>query len=357
MIHPSSNPADALRFLLARWPDDPQACVAVAGSVGDWGGLLGQAERHGVLGVLAAPLQAHASLPTEARRSLEQRRDLERLWHAHLQETVAETLPALHEGGVRTVALKGPVLAERLYDDATVRRSTDLDLLIVPADFAAALAVLERLGYVSESGVSAQYHQEFHHHWCLTHPRRPPLELHFRLYVGFGARLSADEFLARALPYRTQAGLSCYVLNPEDEFLYLCLHAAGHDFLRLAWLYDLKLFLRRHPQLAWATVRARAAESGVATALAFTLRLLHERLEVACPRLPARLGTPRRLLALRERLAESSRAGKLASLAFQASLCDRPASARWLLRHHLTRSLRRLVQRRWPRWLPAEWGA
>jgi hypothetical protein len=347
---------------LAHLPDDLPRPILTQ-SVHDWTGLLREAERHGVLGVLAAPLQALEALPPPARGRLEQRRDLERVWHAHLRESLVDVFTELHVGGVPFAALKGPVLAERLYDDASLRRSTDLDLLVTPRDVPAALKILERLGYTPESGTSARYHQEFHHHWCLTHVRRPPLELHFRVYVGFGVQLNADDFLARALPYQTHSGPPCYILSPEDEFLYLCLHAAGHDFARLAWLYDLKLFLRRHPRLHWATVRTRAANAGVATALAFTGRILEERLQASCPELLAaggrngRLATARRLLGVRERLAESSRGGKLAALVLQAALCDRPSSGVWLLRHHLTRSARRLLQRRWPRWFPAEWSA
>src|SRR5262245_29729138 len=229
---PGSNSAELLPFLLACLPNDPQEFSRRLTAVHDWSRLLRHAERHGVLGVLHAPLLAGDRVPAEIREQLAQRRALEQLWENHLRETLEPVVAALHDNGVQTVVLKGPVLGERLYDDSSLRRSTDLDLLVAPRDFDAALTVLARFEYQVETGASARYHQRFHHHWCLAHPRRPPIELHFRAYVGFGAHIAAAGFMERARPYRTQRGSPCFILCPEDECLYLCLHAAGHDFAR-----------------------------------------------------------------------------------------------------------------------------
>ncbi len=286
------------------------------------------------------------------------------MWDSHLRDTLEPVLAALDAEGLRTIALKGPVLAERLHADPTVRRSSDLDLLVLPADLEGAVQSLEGFDYRTDTGVSARYHKRYHHHCVLSHPRRPPVELHFRLYVGFGVNVEAQGFVERARLYQTRRGSRCYVLSPEDEFLYLCLHAAGHDFARLAWLYDLKRLLETTPTLNWQVLDARAASLGVRTAVSFSGAILRERLEVGEPAL-SRIGTRERsrhtlahqLLGYWETLPESSGRAKLCSLLLQASLCDRVTGGAWLMQHHLARVARRRLQRWLPRLVPAHWGA
>src|SRR5205807_5865396 len=117
-----------------------------------------------------------------------------------------------------------------------------------------------------------------HHHLHLSRAETPPLELHFRPTTGFGTIVSAEEFLSRATPYRMSTGTMGWVLSPEDEFIYLAVHAARHQFQALVWLYDLKLFLLRHPDLDWTIVSARARSLRVVRALSMALEALQRRL-------------------------------------------------------------------------------
>src|SRR5262249_61546006 len=102
-----------------------------------------------------------------------------------------------------TAALKGPILAERLYPEAAVRRCTDLDLLVAERDIERAAAALEPLGYALEDGLAALYARRHHHHLHLMGRCPQVIELHFRDYVGFGVTLPAEGLLAPPPPYRT----------------------------------------------------------------------------------------------------------------------------------------------------------
>src|SRR5204863_9402994 len=70
---------------------------------------------------------------------------------------------------------------------------------------------------------------------------------------------------------------------PEDEALYLLLHAARHLFLDPLWLYDLKLFLRIYPDLDWARIARRARALRVVSALLMAVEMLERRLGVSVP--------------------------------------------------------------------------
>src|SRR5204862_1630752 len=104
-------------------------------------------------GVLHAALLAEAGrVPPAVRADLERRRALGQVWDAHLLAALDEALAAFAAAGLAPLALKGPVLSERLYGDAALRRATDLDLLVRPDDLETALGVLRSLGYLTQPG-------------------------------------------------------------------------------------------------------------------------------------------------------------------------------------------------------------
>lgn len=127
-------------------------------------------------------------------------------------EVLNEILAALAGASVETVALKGPVLGERLYGDPTLRIAWDLDLMVARRDLPAAMAVLDGLGFHTEPVPDG-----WRHHLTAVRAGAPLVELHFRLTSSFGAVIPSEDFLARSVPYRTAAGASCRVLSAEDE--------------------------------------------------------------------------------------------------------------------------------------------
>lgn len=81
------------------------------------------------------------------------------------------------------------------------------------------------------------------------------------------------------------------VLQPEDELIYLAVHAARHRLERLGSLYDLRLFLERHP-LDWTRIGSRARSFGVAHAVALALWAAERRIGVALPEDFRKAGLP-----------------------------------------------------------------
>lgn len=354
----------ALDGLLSVWPDDVPAFRRLTRSVGDWEALVAEVGREGVAGIVGRALSASAvPVPKAAWVTLDRLRASEELWLGRLESALDDALQALEAAQIRAVALKGPVLAERLYPDARARFSTDLDLLVAPADLERAAAALAALGYVAETGPSGDYYRRHHHHIHLVAPRPPMIELHFRAYAGFGVIVPAEPLVAASIPYRTPRGLPTWVLAREDELLYLAIHAAGHCFERLLWLYDLKLLIERDPQIDWTEVARQARRLGVATAASLACEMLRRRLGVAIPVTPG-LEPPRGLrrliasvaLAWLAKYRDGARA-TLGRVLCMAVLCDRPVSAAWFLQHHLLRTARRRASRWFPRIAPLEWSA
>jgi hypothetical protein len=370
VLHPHaacrSKPEVSLAALLQAWPEEPERFEDLSRDVADWPALLAQAQSHGVLPVLAQAWLDHGLCPPAAKPLIEERRALQRVWIKRIIDSLDQILDKFSHEELRVVALKGPVLAERLYGDAQARFSLDIDLLVRPDDFARASAVLEALGYRATEGPSARYHRTHHHHLTFRQPQRPLVELHFRTFTGFGAHLAAADCLARATPYQTGRGTCCFILASEDEFLYLAVHAAGHGCQRWSWLYDLKCLLRRHPALDWQTVFARAEAAYLGVALTFTLDVLQQRLGerpgLARPCAPGdfvcrrRRPAAARLMSWLANRDEESPTSRLGWLVFQALLCDDARRSLWFLQHHLGRIARRRLQSALPQLVPEDWA-
>ncbi|HEX7084826.1 MAG TPA: nucleotidyltransferase family protein [Vicinamibacterales bacterium] len=359
----TSRPAAVLETIARLLPENPEACGAMLQQESAWPALVEQARLHGFTGLLAgAGAGLRQGPPPDILRALELHRAVSRAWYVHQWRTLEEILAAFAAGSVRAAVLKGPWLAHRLYPEPSDRHAVDLDVLIARADLDRALGILTAAGWHSGDGPAARYARRHHHHVQVTRDGSPPLELHFRARAGFGTIVESEPLLARASAARTPAGHQVLTLAPEDEFVYLALHAAGHAFARLIWLYDLKLLLRANPGFDWVLAATRAGQIGAGAPVAFACRLLRERLGLTIPPLPALRGTgPRHALARAVQRRVVADAGPLAidrlgGLAFTSLLSRSPLAALRLWSHHTARGLKRRMHRVAPRLVSPDWS-
>jgi hypothetical protein len=235
--------------------------------------VLGRAELHGVAGVVEDAAARVGALPPDLKAEIARRalaRELD--YDAHLA-LLRDLGARLEEAGMRAIALKGPLLGERLYERPSGRATSDVDLLVREADVERTVPLLEGLGYrLADSPEEVERQAREHHHWHFSHPHALPLELHFHAYRGFGCTLRSDELLARSEPAVGFGALR--VLDPVDEIVFLAVHAAAHRFVRLGWLLDILLLARRLSPEARREARRRADAAGFGSVLAFTARLL-----------------------------------------------------------------------------------
>jgi Uncharacterised nucleotidyltransferase len=102
---------------------------------------------------------------------------------AFLQLVSLRVMAMLADAGIRSTALKGPLLGEAIYGDPGRRLSSDIDLLVSPEQLHAAVEVVRRLGYAAptdhmqECGLPLLHFVLVHEHGQL-----PPVELHWRIH-------------------------------------------------------------------------------------------------------------------------------------------------------------------------------
>jgi len=208
----------------------------------EWDAVLALAEDEHVLPWAVACLHAQPnSLPPGASGRIaviDHQATIEAFfWSSELKSV----LQAFEQSQLITVPLKGPCLAERLYGSARLRVSRDLDLLVSKTDLARAEAVLTALGFVPDAP------DDYHRPW---HRDTTTLELHHNVENPLAFDFHVEDALRRVMRADFQ-GQPCWVLAPEDELLFLCLHAARHRFERLSLTLDLKLAFEKLPKDVW----------------------------------------------------------------------------------------------------------
>jgi hypothetical protein len=233
--------------------------------------LVHTASRHGLSALLYEALHreqlklraaSHEQLRRQALVLLSAGMRIQKLTHA--------VLGAFEADGIPVVLLKGYGLASRLFpENPIVRPSSDVDVLVHPEHLEAARRACERLGLTSAS--SERFDFAHHHHVAMSRGASL-VEIHFALFSGLGgANLSASAFFERSEAHQL-LGHPVRFLAPEDELLYLCVHAANHSFLRLFWLVDIARFLLRYG-LDFEVLLHRAQDANMAKAAVLALHL------------------------------------------------------------------------------------
>lgn len=162
---------------------------------------------------------------------------------------------ALARLNIRSLFLKGPVLAQALYGDISLRTSRDLDFLVPMAQLQDTEALLITLGYIKEEEFESilgdwKWRE---HHTTFNHPvSKIKVEVHWRLSPGPSKEPDFDALWEHART-SSQFGQHVHYLGQEDLFLFLAAHGARHGWSRLRWLLDIKQLLLQQPDAAVLT--------------------------------------------------------------------------------------------------------
>jgi hypothetical protein len=166
--------------------------------------------------------------------AVEQAIDAGRRHSAFLQLVSLRISAMLADAGIRSTALKGPLMGEAIYGDPGRRLSSDIDLLVSPEQLSAAVDVVRGLGY----GAPTDYVQADGLpllHFVLVHERGelPAVELHWRVH-WYEASFARERLLPAAVD-----PLGDWRPIPADELAALLLFYARDGFVGLRLASDL----------------------------------------------------------------------------------------------------------------------
>jgi hypothetical protein len=149
-----------------------------------------------------------------------------------LERTLCDAGAMLEHTGIPYRALKGPRLAHTVYGDASLRSFGDIDILVPPEAFDAAVRVFRDWGFQRRfveprEGFDARFTKGA----CLERVDGIEIDLHRTLAPGaFGIRLAyADLFARPPAPFPIGAR-QIPGLDAELAFVHACFHAALGDY-------------------------------------------------------------------------------------------------------------------------------
>jgi hypothetical protein len=196
-----------------------------------------------------------------------------------IDRVAAEVCNAVHERDIPVVVLKGPVLAQELYDGDASRTYRDADLLVPGRCEHAAYATLRELGFAPATGIgTVDPGVADEHQWLRA---GIIVELHVSLV---GIELPAQQVWHVLEPHTVQrrvSGSDVLTLDRVGLAMHVALHAAQHG---VAWnkaLEDLDRALARWSPDIWSDAAELAAKLHASSAFRAGLQLRPQGTEIA----------------------------------------------------------------------------
>jgi hypothetical protein len=251
----------------------------------DWKRVINLAKHHGVVPQIHRSLSDFRDIAPpdsiEVLRQSQQANARHTLW---LTRELLRILEKLELCSVAVLPYKGPVLAEILYGNLSMRQFSDLDLLIHSSDLPRVKSALAELGYEPGIDLTQQeqcdYLKSGYEYTFDGKQGRNLVEVQWRILPRFySVDFDVDRFFQRAVP-RTVSGMTLRTLCAEDLLLVLCAHAAKHAWQQLSWLCDIAE-LARSQQIDWNAVEERSKRLGIQRIVAISFALAHQLLEGA----------------------------------------------------------------------------
>ena len=226
--------------------------------------MTGLAERHGLFPLLYKHLKAVGSeaLPPSLLALLHNRFQDNQRVSMHLAGVLVRLLDLFESNRVAALAFKGPVLAEELYGNLTLRPFADLDLILPHCEIPRAVELMLAHDFVPDSdsaihagGAAMDTAGQFA---FVSSDGTALVELHSEVTLRHFPRRPDTDFFFGSPRLVSLAGRRVRTLDVTSLVLSLCVHGAKDFWASLKWIVDLAEFLRVHTALDWSEALHRA---------------------------------------------------------------------------------------------------
>ena len=160
-----------------------------------------------------------------------------------------------------------------------MRDFNDLDIFVHQDKIIESKNILISNGFSSELSLNKieekKYIKSQHEYQLRNKEKNYLLELHWKFSELF-FYFPNDELDVLDLDNLTSTIIqnkSIKSFSPEDLFIILCIHNAGHRWLRLAWICDVATFCNRNKNIEWQNVFKKAEKMGIKRILLINIYL------------------------------------------------------------------------------------
>jgi hypothetical protein len=215
-----------------RWVAAPAASTSTMPHLSDevWERALTAVRAHRLQGLLGQRARTTDSFDPSRRSAVRRECALAHAVALRVDGAMAEATSLLQHHGIEPLVLKGGAHACVLYGAPDLRPYVDLDLLVHPGEFRAAVDHLVASGCVRRvEGASPAWEQHHTKSVTLRHPSGCAIDVHRTLIGGpYGVRIDPDE-LFRQRRRCVVAGVETHVLGLEHMALHVCISALLAD--------------------------------------------------------------------------------------------------------------------------------
>jgi hypothetical protein len=212
-------------------------------------------------------------MPENAAEHLREQYEMAQARYLKKNFELNELNAALQYEGIDALVIKGVPMAQKLYTDAPVRVSTDIDILCREEDLEGAARGLATLGYLKYDGhITTEEYRRYHYHYVYVRGRQRDsvVEVHWNIrhpYKGDHIDMSSFWDTARAVNIG-----GAVVRSPDTPhaLLQLGVNLSYNTFFDLRDLGDLRRLALAMDEDQWTSlmelVRASGTTSEVSTA-------------------------------------------------------------------------------------------
>lgn len=254
----------------------------LAESITDWPRFVLLADRHQIPAHAHVSLRAAGvSLPLAMAEALARRTARLRRRALKVIAEAAQVIATLRRADIPAMVLKGPALAKMAFDDPTIRRATDLDVIVDPAAMPAARAALIARGYVQTNPAAPDLADPALLARYLVYRKDITLERSGGIGVELHCRLTNNPHLLDPAglwqgrcEVEAAPGVSLPAASGDALIRYLCVHGAINLWDSVKWLADVAALLHGRSAAELADFVAAARECGLDRPVGQALLLL-----------------------------------------------------------------------------------
>ena len=206
-----------------------------------------------------------------------------------LAEELIKILKLLKNENIDAIPYKGPILAILAYRNVSFRQFGDLDIFIPQKNVQKAVKILNSNGYISQMNLKNsqefaffKYQREYK---LINKKSKTSIEIKWKFPVSsFSFKSSFENIVGNSeFELIDFFNFPILTLSNEDLILILCIHNAGHYWLKLKWICDISEFIQANNNLNWSLIIDKANKLGIIRILYINLALSKELLGLKLP--------------------------------------------------------------------------
>lgn len=285
------TPEFRLAAACCRWPASPARDAAARAAIAegiDWDLFPRVLARHRVEGLAHEALKGlEADVPETVRTALARWGGSIARQNLAFAAEARRLAAAFDRAGFTYLFIKGVALNMLAYGTLAVKRASDLDVVIDPLDYPAAVRMLMADGAVCQApheGATVDQVMRW------TEGNKHSIWLHGAVRVELHVSLVDNPRMLPGLSVRSPAqivdlggGVAVPTLARDELFTYLCVHGATHAWSRLKWLADAAAYVRDADGAELERLYRRAQELGGGRSVASGYLLAHDLLGLPLP--------------------------------------------------------------------------